>query len=253
VFILKLTVLGCYGPFPPGGGACSGYLLQESDFNLLIDCGNGVLSRLQEHLDYQKLDAVILSHLHPDHVSDIMIMRYGLVIALKEGLRSRPLQLYAPTEPVSEFDRLPYKDCYEVKALQEGVSLQIGPFSIQNRLGLHAIPSMALRINSREGTLVYSGDTEYNRSLEKLAGDADLFLCEANYQDQDLQKGLPNHLSASQAAKLAAGAGAKRLLLTHHHPEKDQAVSLVEAKKYYPEAELACEGEKYIIERRNSS
>ncbi len=244
---MQITVLGCYGPYLPAGGACSGYLVQEAGFNLLIDCGNGVLSRLQQHLEFRKLDAVILSHLHADHVSDLMIMRYGLEIAFQRGLRSDPLPLYAPGEPASEFERLPYKKAYSVKALSSGEELKLGPFTTKFKAGVHAVSSLAMRVEAQSGTLVYSGDTEFFSGLEELALGADIFLCEANYLQADIKAGLPNHLSSAQAAQIAAAAGVRKLLLTHHHPERDPAVSLAEAVKYFPTAELAREGKAYII------
>lgn len=239
---MKLTVLGCYGPYPPAGCCCSGYLLQEKDCSILLDCGNGVLSRLQACIDYRKLHAVILSHLHADHISDIMIMRYGLEMAYKEGTRQEPLALYAPTEPAAEFERLPYKNAYTVSGIDCGDTLQVGPFTMQFRKGVHAVTSLAMRVQTLSGTLVYSADTEYNKGLVEFAANADLFLCEANYQEKDIDSNLPNHLSAAQAAEIASAAGVKRLLLTHHHPERDLKVSLAEAGKYFPRAELAREG-----------
>jgi len=244
---VKLTVLGCHGPYPPPGGACSGYLLREGECNLLIDCGNGVLSRLQEHMEYYKLDAVLLSHLHPDHISDIMIMRYALAMAENKGLRRGPLKLYAPLEPGEEFERLPYKNIYSVEPLAAEQPIKIGPFFIQTRATVHAVPGLAMSIQSSSGTLVYSGDTEFFEGLEKFVSGADLFLCEANFQEQDLLNNPANHLSASQAAMVAASAGAKRLLLTHHHPDRDRKVSITEAQKHYPAVEMAVEGETYIV------
>lgn len=244
---MQLTVLGAYGPYPPAGGACSGYLLREEGYNLLIDCGNGVLSRLQERLEFWKLDAVLLSHLHADHISDIMIMRYGLEIAFKRGLRAAPLPLYAPPQPEPEFGRLPYKQAYRVEPLvPESPALKLGPFAVTAAFGVHAVPSLALRVAGPSGTFVYSGDTEQCPSLENIASGADLFLCEANYLQDDIEKGLPNHLSAAQAAAIAASAGVKKLLLTHHHPGGDLAASLAEAHKYYP-AFAAIEGESYTV------
>jgi len=242
---MQLTVLGCFGPYPPAGGACSGYLVREAGFNLLIDCGNGVLSRLQQHIGFRELDAVLLSHLHADHYSDIMIMRYGLEMAYNLGLRSEPLPLYAPAEPAAEFERLPYKNAYLVNAVADGEELKLGPFTIKFKIGVHAVPSLAMRIEAQSGVLVYSADTEYYKGLEELARGADLFLCEANYLEADIDAGLPNHLSADQAARIASAAGVKKLLLTHHHPERDTAVSLAEAVKHFPTAELAREGKSY--------
>jgi ribonuclease BN (tRNA processing enzyme) len=238
---MQLSILGCYGPYPPAGGACSGYLLQDEGCSILLDCGNGVLSRLQNYLSFWQLDAVLLSHLHADHFSDILIMRYGLEMAYNRGLRSEPLPLYAPADPVSDFERLPYKNAYNVKSMDDGEELIIGPFRIRFRAGIHAVPSLSMRIESPSAILVYSGDTEYYRGLEELASGADLFLCEANYSEADLDAGLPNHLSAVQAAQIATVSKAKRLMLTHHHPERDPNQSLSAAAEYYPDVELATE------------
>lgn len=244
---MQLTVLGCYGPYPPAGGACSGYLIRDSGVKLLVDCGNGVLSRLQEHMNFWQLDAVILSHLHADHFADLMIMRYGLQMAYEKGLRSEPLPVYTPSEPAVEYERLPYKNAYTIKALSGDEDLQIGPFKISFRNGLHAIPSLALRIDSDSGIMVYSGDTEYHEGIEDFAAGANLFLCEANYLEKDIAEGLANHLSSAQAARMAAGASVGKLLLTHHHPERQMAVSLDEARRYYPSVKAAREGFTYDI------
>jgi ribonuclease BN (tRNA processing enzyme) len=244
---MQLTILGCYGPYPPAGGACSGYLLQEEGCSILLDCGNGVLSRLQQFLKFEDLDAVFLSHLHADHMSDIMIMRYGLELAYNQGRRSEPLPLYAPAEPASEFERLPYKNAYALNPLKDGQKMRIGPFSLEFGEGVHAVPSMAMRIQSSIGSVVYSGDTEYNRGLEKLASGADLLLCEANYLKADLENGLPNHLSSAQAAQIAASAGVKRLVLTHHYPGRDRKETLSEAAEHFSAVTLAREGEVIIL------
>ncbi len=244
---MKLTILGCYGPYPPAGGACSGYLVSEEGCNILLDCGNGILSRLQKHLSFQELHAVILSHLHADHISDLMIMRYGLELAYNRGLRDKPLPLYAPPEPVVEFGRLPYKNAYNLTSISEYRELKIGPFTILFKAGIHAVPAFSMRIESPSGVLVYSGDTEYHKGLKVVAEGADLFLCEANYLEADIDAGLPNHLSAAKAAQVAAAAGVKRLILTHLYPERDPALTLVEAAKNYSAAELAREGHEIII------
>ena len=244
---MRLVLLGCYGPYPPAGGACSGYLLQAEGCSVLLDCGNGVLSRLQQHLDFNRLDAILLSHLHADHYSDIMIMRYGLEIAVKEGVRPGPLPLYAPAEPVSEFERLPYKSAYHVRAIIPGEKLQLGAFCVNFTVGVHAVPSMVMRIEAGSKSLVYSGDTEYFSGLEEFASGADLFLCEANYLQSQVDQGLPNHLSAAQAGRAAAAAGVKKLLLTHHNPAGNPEAALSEARKEYPAALLAREGETVEI------
>jgi ribonuclease BN (tRNA processing enzyme) len=244
---MELTVLGCYGPYPAAGGACSGYLLEEDGCRILIDCGNGALSRLQQHVSFKKLDAVLVSHLHSDHIADLLIMRYGLDMALARGERSVPLPLYAPPEPAEECRRLPYKNAYRLEPLSAGEPLQIGPFSFTFQETVHALPCLAMRVEARSGILVYSGDTEYYPDLADFARGADLFLCEANFQNDDMSQNPPNHLSAAQAAQIAAEAGAGRLVLTHLHPERDSSLSLQEAAVQFQAVEAAQEGVRYPV------
>jgi len=244
---MKLTVLGCYGPYPAAGGACSGYLLEEGGCRILIDCGSGVLSRLQRHLKPWELKAVVLSHLHFDHTADLMVMRYALDYARMKGLFPEALPLYSPPETASELQRLLYKELFEPVAIGAAESLQIGPFHFTFMEAVHALPCLAMRVETERGVLVYSGDTEYFDGLIDLAAGADLFLCEANFQEADMAASPANHLSAAQAARLAARAGVKRLLLTHLHPERRPAISLEEAQELYAGAEMAREGESYTV------
>lgn len=245
---MRLTVLGCYGPYPAAGGACSGYLLEEGGSRILIDCGSGVLSRLQHHARPWELRAVLLSHLHSDHISDLAVMRYALDYAQSQGLwQCGPLPLYSPPEPAGEANKLLYKELFELLALSPLQPLQIGPFSFTFLETIHSLPCLAMRIETKKGTLVYSGDSEYFDGLVEFAGGADLFLCEANFQEEDMARSSSNHLSATGAARLAAHAGVKRLLLTHLHPERRPAITLEEAQEYYPAAELAREGETYSL------
>ena len=94
---MKLTILGNNGPYPCAGGACSGYLLSSDSgrTKLLIDCGTGTLANLSKHLAWDALDAVILSHLHFDHMSDMLPMQY----ALQFHSRAEALPVYAPLTP----------------------------------------------------------------------------------------------------------------------------------------------------------
>ena len=75
---MKLTVLGCNGPYPAAGGACSGYLLEAENTRVLLDCGTGVLAALPARMAPEELDAVVLSHLHYDHMSDMLPLIYRM-------------------------------------------------------------------------------------------------------------------------------------------------------------------------------
>ncbi len=123
---MKLTVLGNNGPYPAAGGACSGYLLREGDTSILIDCGNGVLSNLQKIIPFENLDAIILTHLHSDHVSDLMVLKYAVQIKKKRGRFDRNLPVYAPPEPEEEYRRLDVKDAFDLGPVNGDLVLEIG-------------------------------------------------------------------------------------------------------------------------------
>ncbi len=238
---MQLTIMGRYGPYPDVGGACSGYLLQEEDHPWLLECGNGVLSRLQKYLDPWHLQNIIVSHLHADHMADLLIMRYAMDIAQNRGVTDKSLDVYLPDEPEEERARIAFKQAYRLHSLNSDVNLNLGPFKLSFLPVKHPLPSVAVKIESKGKTMVYSGDTEFMPELIDFVHGADLFLCEANFQQEEIDASKGNHLSAGQAAQIAAEAGVKRLILTHLPAFKDLSISLQEAEKYYPGAELAVE------------
>jgi len=248
-YIMKLTVLGCYGPFPSAGGTCSGYLLEQDGYAILLDCGNGVLSNLQYFVRLDELSAVIISHLHSDHISDLFILRHALSLSKYSGLRTSPLKIYSPAEPAAEYDRLfLYKDQYDIEVINEKKRFEIGPFLFSFLHTVHSIPSYAISVlSNNRNKLVYSSDTEYFPQLSSFAEDASLFLCESTFLSSDLQKGAINHLSAKQAAKLAFEGQVKQLLLTHFLPYNEHERYHEEATAIFPATELAKENSSYQV------
>jgi ribonuclease BN (tRNA processing enzyme) len=241
-----LTVIGCYGPYPAAGQCCSGYLVQDSGTAVLLDCGNGVLSRLRYYLEPWELSAVVVSHLHSDHICDLLIMRYALMIRqMQEG--GKALKVFAPAEPENDFRQLTYKDALTAVPLGESSRLQIGSLRFSFHRGHHAIPSFLITIECEGKKIVYSGDTEYFPGMAKVVEGADLFLCEANYLRADLEKGYRNHLAAFQAAEAALSGQVKRLVLTHLHPDRDRKAILSEAGELFPRVELASAGSLYNL------
>ena len=89
---MDLMVIGCDGTYPSANGACSGYLVRAGDARILMDCGSGVMSKLMALMDPARLSAVILTHWHNDHASDMLVLRYYLQI------HKRKLAVYAPLE-----------------------------------------------------------------------------------------------------------------------------------------------------------
>ncbi|HHW55757.1 MAG: MBL fold metallo-hydrolase [bacterium] len=244
---MELTVLGNNGPYPGAGRACSGYLLTQGNTSLLLDCGSGVVARFRQYLNLNRLTAVVLSHLHYDHISDLYVLRYALEAARRGGLRQEPLPIYCPAEPEDVFSSLQYKDNFLLKPVQGGDTLEIGDFTVSFLWTVHPVPSVAVGLKGGGRRFIYTGDTEYFAGLVPFVAGANLLLSEANYRHREVEAGKGNHLSAHQAACLAREAGVEKLLLTHLYPEGDEGELLAEAREVFPQADLAREGGIYRV------
>lgn len=257
---LSLTVLGRSGPYAEAGGACSGYLVTAGDTRVLVDCGNGITGNLLQVCSLAELDAIVLSHLHPDHVSDLYVLRYGFHYQLMKGVRTKgPIPVYAPREPAEEFARLAYPQSLDVQGywVESGTGpddsgadasrtgddrgsyghLVIGDLRFTFAPTRHAIPCFAMAIEAGGRRLVYSADTGLSPEVEELARGAHLFLCEANMvKGQEEAAARVGHLTAEQAARLATAAGVERLILTHLLPDTPP-------ERVYEEARAVFSGE----------
>lgn len=209
---MKLTILGNNGPYPSAGGACSGYLIEHEDTKILLDCGNGVMSNLLKVCDVEALDAVILSHLHPDHISDLFVLRYTL------SEKGRKIPVYAPNNPKEEYERLHYKNAYDIHPIEEHLQFNIGPLSISFCELQHVLQNFGICIEVEGKKFVYTGDMQYDEKIVDFAKDAHVLLIESGVLERDLQNN-PPHLSARQACKIGNESNVKKLLLTHFHPK----------------------------------
>jgi ribonuclease BN (tRNA processing enzyme) len=215
---MRLTVLGCAGSFPGPDSSCSSYLVEADGFRLLVDFGTGSLSALQRFAGLHAVDAILLSHLHPDHVLDassyVVVRRYAPDGALP------PLPVHAPAGAARRLatayggpDEGPIDDVYTFHTLAPG-SFGIGPFRVTFDRVNHPVETYGVRLEHGGRVLAYSADTAPCEALIKLAQGADVFLCEASYLDgEDNPPDL--HLTGREAGEHATKAGVGRLLLTH--------------------------------------
>jgi ribonuclease BN (tRNA processing enzyme) len=228
--VIELTVLGCSGSFgAPAGGACSGYLVRAGGKTLWLDCGNGTFAALQRHADVAELDAVVITHAHPDHCVDL----YGLHVLYRYGLEMSGLPVYAPegVEPAMRHLVGDWGTAFDWRAVGDGDRAEIGPLGLLFARTDHPPPTMAVELTHADRRLVYTSDTGPKWSVEAFASRADLVLSEATYQHDDIRS--PLHISSRQAGEAARAAGARRLVLTHLWPTVDPAVSVAEASDAY--------------------
>jgi ribonuclease BN (tRNA processing enzyme) len=207
----SLTVLGTDGSYPGPGGCNSGYLLQAGEFATWMDTGPGTMANLQLHLPLSRLDAVVVSHAHPDHWSDLE----GLYVAMRYFLGRRGIPIYAP------------EGTFDWRVIADGETAQVGPARWTWSRTDHPVETLASRVEVGGRALAYSADTGPAWELSSLGEGIQLALVEATMTWQE--EGSVQHLSARQAGRTAARAGAERLLITHFAPPIDRQVALAEA------------------------
>jgi ribonuclease BN (tRNA processing enzyme) len=219
---VTLTVVGCSGSAPGPGGACSCYLIEAGGFRLLLDIGNGASGPLQCHAAPAGIGAVILSHAHADHYVDIAQLQY-----LRNVAGAPPLRIIVP----SDLPRLvtPHPEDWDIVQARPG-PVTLGPLTARlARVEHGTMDCWATRIGDE---LCYTSDTAPCPALDDLAAGCRVLLAEASGVAADGP--VPRHLTAADAASLAARSGARLLILTHLRPWQDHGRLLAEAAAIAP-------------------
>jgi ribonuclease BN (tRNA processing enzyme) len=236
---LRLTVIGCGTAQPQPDTPASGLLIESGETRLLLDCGQGVISRLERHLDPLTLTGVAVGHLHADHYVDLVSLRY--LYPWGDRIPDR-LPVYLPPGGVEHMTALAgaiserptfFDDSFEVVDYTRGGTLQIGELTLKLIPGLHYVPACGVEVTDPAGRrFVYAGDTGPNDELVAVARGADLFACEATLvspSDDDPRRG---HVTGEEALDMAAAAGVRRALLVHYPSARRAALSeLVAARE----------------------
>jgi ribonuclease BN (tRNA processing enzyme) len=253
--------VGCSGSFPSPDSASSCYLVEADDdegrtWRVLLDLGSGAIGPLQRYAALDRLDAVLLSHLHPDHFLDLC----GLYVArqyVPGGPASGALPVYGPSDTARRLreayggDPSGLDATFDVRGFADGRAVELGPLTVTPYRVEHPVEAFGLRVEHQAGprteVLAYTGDTDTCDALLALAKGADLLLAEASFQEgRDLARGV--HLTGLRAGQVAADAGCRRLVLTHVPVWTDPAVVLAEARSAFPGAiETARPGASYLV------
>lgn len=214
-----------------------------------------MLGELVKHVPLEEVDGVFVSHLHNDHVADLY------PIALWARFTRRRLPVYGPLGlrtllyrwfSLFSSDPDPYVEAFQLTEMNAWQVYTLGELKFMACPVEHNVACFALRAEAGGKRFVYSGDTRAGALLEEAAQQADLFLCEATYQDlpegREPEKSRAHHMTAREAGLVARRAGAKRVVLTHLKMDLDPEVSRKEAEAGYGAAvELAEPGRAFDV------
>jgi ribonuclease BN (tRNA processing enzyme) len=232
---VKLTVLGGCGAWPAAGQACSGYLVEHEGFRLVLDPGYATLPQLLGRMPAEGVDAVLISHGHPDHCADLnpLLRARALGEAPPPALPVHTLP--GALDAVLALDNPRMLDgSYVLREFAMGDRFEVGPFQVDTWSLPHFVPNAGMRLSAGGRVLAYTGDTGPSPEIAALAKDAELFLAEATFPDHiPLASDAPFQSTARQAAENATRAGAGRLVLTHLWPGTDPSAAEDAARKAY--------------------
>ncbi|MBA8841847.1 ribonuclease Z [Ochrobactrum sp. RH2CCR150] len=224
---LVVTVIGAGTILPTTGRSPSSHLLRYGSQCAIFDLGPGSLNRLAlAGVDYREISTVFISHLHPDHVLDIVTLLHALN-ATPGWVRREPLiiagcyGLKAFIEQLLQIfrDAMPETYTLDIRELTVGRH-EIANLTVETGLTGHTSNSIAFRIETPVGIFVYSGDAIDKTAMEHTARQADIFLCECSFEDDTLTE---DHLTPKDAATIASVAGVGQLVLIHTYPHVDLA------------------------------
>jgi ribonuclease BN (tRNA processing enzyme) len=235
-----ITVLGSCGAYPEPGRACSGFLLDWDGLRIVLDLGYATLPRLLSLVPDGALDAVVITHEHPDHCIDL----HGLFrLRYYGGSRARPLPLYCPPGVLDRLagiePELDLRDVFDVHLLPGAYS--VGPFELSGIALPHFVPAVGIRLQHNGFAVAYTGDTGPDARLAELGRDADLYIVEATDRAGETERQPRNLMTAAEAGAWAKRAGARRLMLTHFWPGNDRAVAIAAARAEFGGEVLAAE------------
>lgn len=268
---MELQILGSVAPFCSLDKNCSGFLVTDGLNKILLDCGPGVtrLMDMEKMLDNL---TIFITHLHKDHYSGLLEIGPASYVYHNLGYLNREIDVYIPNADKIYVDDY-YKDnegwCnrrkiktnipdytyltnfgeeqyFNINDYNEKDKFRIGDIKISFKKTKHNLTNYAIKLESNNYKLCYSGDTGYDDDLCKFFSNADLLICEATFLKGQHRKG-NNHLYAHEAAKLAKLSNVKQLMLTHFWPTIDKELYLKEAIDIFENTIVAEEGKKLIL------
>jgi len=260
---VRVTVLGKSPAWQDVDGACSGYLVEDGDTCILVDCGSGVFSKLRRVRDYVDVDAVVITHMHPDHFFDLVPYACALTYGPRKNGGRRAddggpggPQLLVPPDATKFLRGLTVAGgqprlldgAFRIAEYDAAQPARIGSLGLRFQPVPHYVPSNAVEVrDGAGGRFTFGADHGPTDALDEFAAETDLLLLEATLAgpEPDHPRG---HLTPGEAGEHAARCRARRLVLTHISDEMDGEWALGEARRSFSgPVELARGGAVYEL------
>lgn len=241
---MRATVLGGFAAPTSTGAGCSGYLIRDGGTAVVADLGAGTLVELRRHVDVRRLDAVVISHGHLDHVLDLGALHHLLRYSPTPLPRKTPL--YVPPGATAQFgvweralhgagDGDMLADTFEVAEYDPDTGVSVGHLTVRFAPTVHPLRAWAMRFSvPGGGSIGYTADTGPSAHLDGLLEGVDLLISEATLLEPDGPFETRGHLTAAEAGALAARVRCSTLILTHRWEETDGATLTDEAARTFP-------------------
>jgi ribonuclease BN (tRNA processing enzyme) len=241
---MKLTTLGGSAAGTGTLQGCSSYLVHSGTTTVVLDLGPGTFQQLRAHVDYRTIDGIVISHLHADHIADLVALRFTL--SYNPIPAAKPIPLWLPPEGRASLRRIAqafdspdsglewFADVLDIREFTPDGTVEIGDLTCSFAPTVHWVPCWAIRVHPSTdvGDLFYTADTGPSANLSEVGRGAKVVIAEAaDSGETGLQFEDRGHLTASEAAQLARDIGAETLVLTHLFEEHgaDQLMYAAEA------------------------
>ncbi|HSJ28782.1 MAG TPA: MBL fold metallo-hydrolase [Acidimicrobiia bacterium] len=226
---MRLEVLGSAGSWPEYGTPSSGYVVEHSDTRVVLDLGFGTVLRLSSP---ESVDAVVVSHRHPDHCADVLALfhlwGYGPVERLGVPLIAPVSAIEALSTFLGAAPGGRFFDVFSPEPVTDGSVRTIGSLTLRFVAVDHSVPTFGVHVEAGGRSLFYTGDTGPAGEWWTRVPPCDLVLSEATWQGDGA--GGDHHLTAKEAGTIASSIGAGRLVVTHVTPGLDPVRSVAEAQ-----------------------